>query len=216
MFKNTTLYLTLLFLLSSCFKEDTSPPVISLYGDTKHTVIIGNDYIEPGFSASDNKDGDISYLVNVTELPQTEIAGIYNLIYNVSDASGNKAKEISRTVYVTHNNSTLSNIYSAHGLCAVSYVNNDNYFVAIESDNLNSKSMFLIGFNNLSQENKIKAVITDKTGELIDIPEQIIQDTLYYGTARVNSNGSEIILDINKKFNGSIDSCTTVLVREIR
>lgn len=208
--------MTLIILLSSCFKEDVTSPVISLSGETNFTVIIGDDYIDPGFKAKDNKDGDITYLVKVTDKPNTELTGIYYTRYNVSDASGNQAKEITRIVFVSHDNVSLSNIYSAQSSCNVTGVNNGNYFVSIEKDEQDKKIFYLKGYNNLSPENRIKTVIVNNTGQVLNIPQQTIQDTIYYGSGKINNTGSEIVLDIIRASNTFKDTCNTVLIRELR
>ncbi len=203
-------------MLSSCFKEDTSAPVITLSGNNDFTVIIGSEYTEPGFTARDNKDGDISYLVKVTDYPNTDLSGVYYVRYNVSDASGNQAKEITRIVYVSHNNVSLSNIYSAIGSCELSNVNNENYFISVEKEDQDKKTLYFKGFNNLPQENKITGTIVNKTGEIITIPSQTIQDTVYSGSGTINNTGSEIVLKIIKQSNTFKDSCNTNLVRDLR
>jgi hypothetical protein len=214
--KNIILFSSLGLFLNSCFKEDNITPVITLKGDNTFTVIIGNEYIDPGFTAKDNKDGDITYLVKVTDYPNTDLSGVYYTKYNVSDASGNHAKEIIRTVFVSHNNISLSNIYSANGSCDFSYVNNENYFISVEKDESDSKTLYFKGFNNLSQENRIKAVIINNTGEILNIPSQTIQDTVYSGNGRVNNTGTEIMIDIIRESNAYKDSCNTTLVRDLR
>ncbi len=80
--------------------EDTTPPVISLFGNSSMTLIVGDSYIEPGYSATDDVDGDISAQVVITGSVNTNVAGSYTLRYSVSDAAGNVAAEIIRTVIV--------------------------------------------------------------------------------------------------------------------
>lgn len=87
--------------LSSCGKEkDTTPPVITLLGSNPMTVELGTSYVEPGFLAEDETDGDISAEVVVTGAVNTLAEGDYFLNYNVSDAAGNKAPEQVRKVRV--------------------------------------------------------------------------------------------------------------------
>lgn len=79
---------------------DTTPPAISLSGNSSMTLVVGDAYLEPGYSATDDVDGDISAQVMITGSVNTNIAGNYTLRYNVSDAAGNAAPEIIRTVIV--------------------------------------------------------------------------------------------------------------------
>ncbi len=80
--------------------EDTTVPVITLNGASAITLNVGDNYVEPGFSATDNVDGDISAQVVISGSVNTNIAGDYTLRYNVSDAAGNAATEVTRTIHV--------------------------------------------------------------------------------------------------------------------
>jgi hypothetical protein len=79
---------------------DTVSPVISLLGDSVVNINVGDAYIDPGATASDNVDGDIRDNIAVVNSVDTSVAGIYTVTYNVSDAGGNAAPEVIRTVNV--------------------------------------------------------------------------------------------------------------------
>ena len=80
---------------------DTTIPVISLTGANPQTIEVGSAYSELGATASDNYDGDISgsIVINATAV-NTSVVGSYTVTYNVTDANGNAATEVSRTVDV--------------------------------------------------------------------------------------------------------------------
>ena len=81
---------------------DTTAPVITLVGDTQITVEVGTIYTDPGATASDEYDGDISADISVTvNNVDTLVIGSYTVTYNVSDSSGNTASEVTRTINVT-------------------------------------------------------------------------------------------------------------------
>ena len=81
---------------------DTTAPVIDLHGGNV-TLTVGDTYTETA-TASDNKDGDITAnIVRIGEI-DTETAGTYTLTYNVEDAAGNVADEVSRVVMVEEGN----------------------------------------------------------------------------------------------------------------
>lgn len=80
---------------------DTIAPVITLNGKQKDTVAVLTTYTDPGATATDNSDGNISSKIVVTGSVSTTIPGItYTLNYNVADQAGNAALTVSRTVYV--------------------------------------------------------------------------------------------------------------------
>ncbi len=81
--------------------EDTTPPVITLLGDDPQVIVAGNPYIELGATASDTLDGDLSaqIVIDATAV-DTMVAGDYTVTYDVTDAAGNAAVTVTRTVRV--------------------------------------------------------------------------------------------------------------------
>ena len=82
--------------------QDTTPPVITLNGSSTINLNVGDNYSEQGATATDNVDGDISANIIIGgDTVDTNTAGTYSVTYNVSDAAGNAADQITRTVIVT-------------------------------------------------------------------------------------------------------------------
>jgi hypothetical protein len=83
---------------------DTVAPIITLLGASSVTVAQNGTYTELGASVSDNViDGFGLYLGNatVTGTVDTSTPGVYTLTYSASDAAGNAATQVTRTVTVT-------------------------------------------------------------------------------------------------------------------
>ncbi|MDB2630606.1 DUF5011 domain-containing protein, partial [Ulvibacter sp.] len=80
--------------------EDTTLPVITLLGDNPVTIEVGSTYTDAGATATDTYDGDITSSIVTVSTVNTAIVGVYTVTYNVSDASGNTAAELTRTVNV--------------------------------------------------------------------------------------------------------------------
>jgi len=79
---------------------DTTPPTIKLQGQNPLRVFEKESFTDPGFSASDQYDGDLSEHVKVdTSALHMDKQGSYEVIYTVNDTSGNTAT-IKRTVTV--------------------------------------------------------------------------------------------------------------------
>lgn len=78
---------------------DLNKPVITLNGEIKTYVKVGTTYTDPGFTASDNIDGDITAKVSVSGSVDTSKMGINTITYSVSDSFGNKSTA-TRKVYV--------------------------------------------------------------------------------------------------------------------
>lgn len=79
--------------------SDIEGPSILLNGDTIMYVKVGESYSEPGYSASDNLDGDVTGKVVVTSHVDTSKKGVYSVVYKVTDTSGNTT-ETTRKIYV--------------------------------------------------------------------------------------------------------------------
>ena len=90
-------------LAAACKKEpaDTTPPEIVLKGSSPFYVNKDSAYIEPGYTATDDVDGDITDKVVVSGSVDVHTEGTYYLKYNVEDKAGNKAEEKTREVRVT-------------------------------------------------------------------------------------------------------------------
>ncbi|MDE0821754.1 MAG: DUF5011 domain-containing protein, partial [Opitutales bacterium] len=82
---------------------DTTPPIIDLKGGNVVRIDVGFTYLEPGFSAMDSTDGDLTERVVVTSPAiDTSRSGIYEVEYDVNDENGNVAEKTIRTVVVRH------------------------------------------------------------------------------------------------------------------
>ncbi len=79
--------------------KDVIAPSIILTDSAEIQFTIGKDFTEPGFSATDDVDGDLNNKVVVTGTVDGHKAGTYTLTYTVSDSSENTA-EVTRTVTV--------------------------------------------------------------------------------------------------------------------
>ena len=80
-------------------KIDTNPPNIYLYGNEVIDLEFNQNYIEPGFSALDAIDGDLTNDVSIKNNVDKTISGSYLIRYSVADKSGNMSS-VSRMVNV--------------------------------------------------------------------------------------------------------------------
>lgn len=77
---------------------DTTAPVITLKGGGVIELTEGDTYEEPGYTAQDDQDGDLTQLVTVSGSVSTAYAGEYTLTYTVMDQAGNVAAAVRRVV----------------------------------------------------------------------------------------------------------------------
>jgi len=84
-----------------CAAAETTPPVISLLGSSTINLTVGDTFTDPGATATDDGDGNITSSISISGSVDTSTAGTYTLSYNVSDAAGNAASVVQRTVIVS-------------------------------------------------------------------------------------------------------------------
>ncbi|WP_299212178.1 immunoglobulin-like domain-containing protein [uncultured Aquimarina sp.] len=74
---------------------DTTAPVITLTGDNPQTIELGAGYTELGATVD---DGITNVIIDSSDF--VDAVGNYTIRYNASDASGNVATEVTRTIHV--------------------------------------------------------------------------------------------------------------------
>lgn len=79
-------------------EPDTTAPVITLKGGAVIELTEGDTYEDPGYTARDDQDGDMTQLVTVSGSVSTAYAGEYTLTYTVMDQAGNVATAVRRIV----------------------------------------------------------------------------------------------------------------------
>jgi hypothetical protein len=144
---------------------DTTAPVITLIGSASITLELGDTYTEQGATATDDIDGDISANIVIGgDTVNTNIASTYIITYNVSDAAGNSAAQVTRTVTVNPDttipvinligsstiNLLVGDIYTELGATATDNVDGDitaNIIIGGDSVNTNVAGTYLITYN---------------------------------------------------------------------
>ena len=79
---------------------DPLPPEISLEGGENYAIPTGTFYVDPGYSARDNVDGDLTEAVRVEGEVNWLEPGIYPVVYTVTDTYQNETT-VTRNVEVT-------------------------------------------------------------------------------------------------------------------
>lgn len=145
--------------------EDTTAPVITLTGASNINLFVGETYTELGATATDNVDGDLTSSIIVGgDTVDTNTAGTYVITYNVSDAAGNAATQVTRTVTVeqdttapviTLNGSSNVNInlggtYTELGATAIDNLDGDvtaNIIIGGDTVDTNTAGTYIITYN---------------------------------------------------------------------
>ena len=137
---------------------DTIKPIITLSGNNPDTVMQNKSYNDPGATATDNVDGNITNKITKLSTLDTSKIGTYIITYSVSDLAGNKATQV-RTVIVTRNTSVknmsaLNNTLKVYPSPAFNELN-------ISIENISQLPANLVIYDMLGKE-VIKQTITTK------------------------------------------------------
>ncbi|MDT8418233.1 MAG: DUF5011 domain-containing protein [Lutibacter sp.] len=145
--------------------SDVGAPVITLLGDTTMNIKIGGTFTDPGATAADDVDGDITANIVVAgDAVNVNTAGTYIITYNVSDAAGNAATQRTRTVIVAADavapvitltgsvtiNITVGDTFTDPGATATDDVDGDitaNIVVAGDAVDVNTAGTYIITYN---------------------------------------------------------------------
>lgn len=92
---------------------DVTPPTISLIGADTITIDACSPFIDPGATANDDVDGDISNSIIVTNNIVPGVEGTYTVEYDVSDGAGNAATTVTRVVILVNNPPMITLVGSA-------------------------------------------------------------------------------------------------------
>ena len=78
---------------------DTTAPVITLTGSSTINLYVGATFTDPGATATDDVDGNITSSITSSGTVDTSLAGTYTIVYSVLDTAGNSAS-VTRTVII--------------------------------------------------------------------------------------------------------------------
>lgn len=107
---------------------DAVAPTITLLGSVNITIDINTVFTDPGATALDDVDGDITERIIVSGDVDTSIAGTYYLRYNVSDDAGNPADEVVRTIEVVDGPACSTSTLSEHVVAGRVYEQYFSYY----------------------------------------------------------------------------------------
>lgn len=83
----------------SSSSTDTTLPILYFIGPSTMSIPVGSVFTDPGVTATDNIEGDITSRITSNGIVNTAVPGTYTVNYEVSDSSGNIARA-ARTIVV--------------------------------------------------------------------------------------------------------------------
>ncbi len=218
--KKTILKLSMFVLVAGtlvwtgCKSDDKTAPVITLKGNATETVVYGATYADAGATANDDKDGDITSKITVTVTPtdfHNNVAGAYVYTYNVSDAAGNAATPVTRTVNVVILNTTMDGTYLESENCSGTG-NNSGTGTIVHSTSTTGR--ILISNFALNSSATVYADLSGTFGTTVTIPSQLIGSDYYSGTGTISNNASTITIAYKDSTSAGSQTCTSTYTRQ--
>lgn len=199
--------------MSGCKKDDITAPEITLVGDATVDVDFKGTYTDGGATANDDRDGDLTTKVVVSNPVATTSAETYTVTYNVSDEAGNAASEATRTVNVVIKGAHVAGTYSVLDHVPtnnpVDFTYPDNITVSGADPNKIIVSKFAAYVNG-----QVNMTISGTNGTVVTIPNQTVTcgnpsaSRAFSGTGTISKDGRIITINYTEVTNGSTTTGT--------
>jgi hypothetical protein len=151
--------------IDTCYfnNDDGIGPVITLNGTSTINLTVGDLYTDLGATAVDTIDGNVT--VTPTGAVNTAVASTYTVTYNASDAAGNAATAVTRTVVVAAgaSGSTFSGAYAGRALTEIA-PNGLTYLVNYAFGGSDTTAATL-PVQDTSDPNKLKLIVVVRTDD---------------------------------------------------
>lgn len=203
--------------LLSCHKDrplgDPVPPVITLIGDRNLEHPLGQPYVDPGATAFDEKDGDLTDQIVVANTVDPDKIGEYTVTYNVMDLDSNMAVEVIRDVEVVFSAFSLEGDWTVNHNCQATSGVADNQSVIVNTASEFTFEGFISIFGAVSFD-----LDANVNGSNINVPSQDVNQFITVsGSGSLNNDGTEIVLNVTIENStpiiGGTDNCTLTYSR---
>lgn len=199
----------LIIVLVSCNKTDDVPPIIFMNGADTLAQILNQAYVDPGATATDDTDGNITSSIYVDNTVNVDKVGWYKVTYSVIDEQGNEAAPATRDVYVYNEAYIYADPYLLTEVQQYPDQNICSYNIITWIDSTINNQIVFENFACAFGQ----PVVADVSGEYILIPFQTIEDSL----SSLIIQGSGTISDSLMLFDYTLknDSVTTLWEAEL-
>jgi hypothetical protein len=188
---------------------DSTAPVISITGNAKDTISLNSTYSDLGAIAVDNVDGNITAKIVVTGNLNTNAIGDYVKKYNVTDAAGNAAAEMTRNIHVRNDAGFLAGTYAVVPNCGSTPSANYSSNITVSSTVNNQISISYVHNNQTGQP--VVGVLTNGNVVLNGLSGN---GNTFGGSGPVSANKKVINLSTSSSTGGGFPSfCTGVWTR---
>ena len=197
---------------------DTTAPVISLHGDANITHEAGNPYIDANASWSDAVDG-LGVIVASGEV-NASVPGTYVLSFNYTDAAGNAAQAVTRTVVVMD---TTAPVISLHGDANITHEAGNPYIdanaswsdavdgmgVIVASGEVNTSvpGLYVLTYNYTDAAGNVAQIVT-RSVHVVDTTAPIIS---LNGGGNITHEAGNPYIDANASWSDAVDGLGVIV-----
>jgi hypothetical protein len=200
----------IMFGYQSCKEVDDLPPILTLKGDTLINHPLNTAYVDPGATATDETDGNLTNQIYVENTVNVNLIGNYTITYKVVDEAGNEATPISRTVRVINQGWIYMGTYSLTENQSFPQQENCSYNAVVGADSTINYRIIFTDFACQSGQN----IYADVTDTAVVIPFQVWADSVQTFTLQ----GSGFINDtlISVEYTRKLDNVTSLWNAEFK
>ena len=183
----------------SCRKVDDTPPIIVMNPPDTLAHILNNSYTDPGATATDEADGNITNNMYVKSTLDINLVGEYTIVYSVIDKQGNDAAPATRWIFVYNQAWSYAGQYSVTETEVFPSVGTTEFTAIVKADTTVNNRISFLSFAGSTAN----AVYGDIYDSVIIIPFQIVgSDAISVAIQGSGSiNDSIISLQYTKKDN---------------
>ncbi len=204
--------------VTSCSKDDTEAPLITLIGDNPYEIDMFDTYTDPGATAEDNEDGNLTNSINVdaSDVDNT-LPGDYEVYYSVTDAAGNTGSA-TREVHVHATTAAMVDTYDVFDTCGTGAAAVPFTY----TQSVSAVSTTTLGFNKFADYTgntgitatlNIEGEITLASQTALDIGGSL-DDHRFSGTGEVTANGFKLSYTDENITTSAIAQCRAWFVRQ--
>jgi len=192
--------------------KDSTKPVITLNGESIQIIKKGEVYNELGVTISDNYDTNLTPVIDAKEV-NTDVPGIYSVIYNVMDNSGNIADTVIRKVHIVDYSALETRLSEIVSLIETDYTqeswenleNIKNQARLMIETNLSIQTQIDVQLINLNTAiDNLQAVVVNQEALTEYVKQFVSTDYTNWAEFEVLVNAAKDITDLQSKFDAKL------------
>jgi hypothetical protein len=193
--------------LPGCKKDDITGPTVTLNGDSEIDIMLNESYSDPGATATDDVDGEITEVTSDWyDVVDSSMVGEYTVTYTATDAAGNPGTA-TRTVNVyVHPDNLVGNWLVTTDSCGSG---NYSWTTTVTTSSTDDEKILMENFPGLGAGFYVEATVSNTS---ITIASQVVNTYTVIGNATVAADGKSMAYSYSlTDANNATDNCSGTL-----